>query len=92
MIGLTPDITEVEPVSRGVLRIVFSDGLLGEVDVLARMRGPVFECARSEAGFTEARLDAETGTVLWPGSADLVPDVLHERVRSGVWPQHGVTT
>jgi len=91
MIGLTPDITEVTPISHGVLRVVFSDGLLGEVDVLARMRGPVFARARTEAGFAEARLDAETGTVVWPGGADLAPDVLYERVRSGVWPQHSVT-
>lgn len=91
MIGLTPDITEVTPVSHGVLRVVFSDGLLGEVDVLARMRGPVFGQARTEAGFAEARFDAETGTVVWPGGADLAPDVLYERVRSGVWPQRGVT-
>lgn len=91
MIGLTPDITEVTPVSHGVLRVVFADGLTGEVDVLARMRGPVFDRARTRTGFFEARHDAESGTVVWPGGADLAPDVLYERVRSGVWPRHGVT-
>jgi len=91
MIGLTPDIAEVIPVSHGVLRVVFADGLSAEIDVLERMRGPVFDHARTRAGFAEARRDAETGTVVWPGGADLAPDVLYERVRTGVWPRHGVT-
>ena len=91
MIGLTPDITEIAPVSHGVLRLVFADGLSGEVDVLARMHGPVFERARTPVGFSEAVLDVESGTVAWPGGADLAPDVLYERIRSGIWPQRGVT-
>jgi Protein of unknown function (DUF2442) len=67
----------------GVLRLTFADGVDGEVDVLDRMRGPVFEEARTEAGFAQVRVDPETGTVVWPGGADLAPDTLYERVRSG---------
>jgi len=33
-----------------------------------------------------ARAGAETGTVVWPGGADLAPDTLYERVRTGTWP------
>lgn len=86
MNGLTPDITAAEVIRHGVLRLTFADGLSGEVDVLDRMRGPVFEEARSSAGFTKAEVDAETGTVVWPGGADLAPDTLYERVSSGAWP------
>ena len=43
MIGVTPDITAVAVVGHGVLRLTFADGLAGEVAVLERMRGPVFE-------------------------------------------------
>jgi hypothetical protein len=35
-------------------------------------------------------LDAETGTVVWPGGADLAPDTLYERVRTGIWPDQNV--
>jgi hypothetical protein len=91
MIGLTPDIVEVAPVSHGVLRLVFADGRSGELDVLARMHGPVFDRARTRAGFSAAQLDVESGTVAWPGGADLAPDVLYERVRSGVWPPRSVS-
>jgi hypothetical protein len=80
-------ITKATVVSHGVLRLVFADGLSGEVDVLDRMRGPIFERARTLDGFSEVFVDAEIGTVAWPGGADLAPDTLYERVHSGTWPQ-----
>jgi hypothetical protein len=51
------------------------------------MRGPVFEDARTPEGFAKVEPDTETGTVVWPGGADLAPDTLYERVRSGAWPE-----
>jgi uncharacterized protein DUF2442 len=86
MNGLTPDITVAEVVRHGVLRLIFADGLSGEVDVLDRMRGPVFEDALTPEGFAQVEADKETGTVVWPGGADLAPDTLYERLRSGAWP------
>lgn len=91
MTGLTPDITDVAVIHHGLLRLTFSDGLSGEVEVLDRMRGPVFKHARSAEGFAEVAIDRETGTVVWPGGADLAPDTLYERVRTGAWPEPRVT-
>jgi len=89
MIGLTPDITDAHAVRHGVLALTFADGLEGEVAVLERMRGPVFDQARTPEGFARVSVDAETGTVTWPGEADLAPDTLYERLRTGAWPdQH----
>ena len=85
-----PDITAVSVVRHGVLRLTFADGLAGEVDVLARMWGPVFEQARAPEGFAKVAVDEETGTIVWPGDADLAPDTLYERVRTGMWPDHDV--
>ena len=87
MSRVTPDITAALAVRRGVLLLTFADGLSGEVYVLDRMWGPVFGTARTEQGFAEVEVDAETGTVAWPGGADLAPDTLYERVRSGSWPE-----
>ncbi len=87
MNSLTPDITTAKVVRHGVLQLTFADGLRGEVDVLDRMRGPVFEDARTSAGFARVEVDTETGTVVWPGGADLAPDTLYERLRSGAWPE-----
>ena len=88
MIGLTPDITSVAVVRHGVLRLTFADDLIGELNVLDRMHGPVFAQARTPDGFAQVTVDAETGTIVWPGGADLAPDTLYERVRTGAWPDH----
>ena len=54
------------------------------------MRGPVFEAAGTLDGFARVRVDPETGTVTWPGGADLAPDTLYERIRTGAWPGQDV--
>jgi hypothetical protein len=87
MTALTPDITAAAVVRHGVLHLTFADGLTGEVEVLGRMRGPVFDDARTPEGFAKVAVDHETGTVVWPGGADLAPDTLYERVRTGAWPE-----
>jgi hypothetical protein len=87
MSELTPDITAVSVVRHGVLHLTFADGLAGEVDVLDRMRGPVFEQARTASGFTAVDVDTESGTVVWPGGADLAPDTLYHRVSTARWPE-----
>jgi Protein of unknown function (DUF2442) len=85
-----PDITAVAVVRHGVLRLTFADGLIGEVDVLPRMWGPVFEEARTPEGFAKVAVDTESGTIVWPGEADLAPDTLYERVRTGAWPDENI--
>lgn len=90
MTGLTPDITAATVVRHGVLELTFADGTSGEVDVLERMRGPVFDDARTREGFGAVAVDSETGTVVWPGGADLAPDTLYQRVRTGAWPRSGL--
>ena len=89
MIGLTPELTAVAVVEHGVLRLVFADGVAGEVAVLDRVRGPVFASAQTTDGFVHASLDREMGTVTWPGGADLAPDALYVRLRTGAWPRQG---
>lgn len=54
--------------------------------MLERMRGPAFHEARTPSGFAMATVDAESGTAAWAGGADLAPDTLYERLRTGAWP------
>ena len=90
MIGLTPDITEVVVVRHGVLHLTFADGMTGEVALLERMRGPVFDVARTREGFAQVAVDPETGTIVWPGGADLAFDTLYQRICTGAWPDEDV--
>jgi hypothetical protein len=50
----------------------------------------VFADARTPAGFAKVVVDDETGTVVWPGGADLAPDTLYVRARTGAWPDQNV--
>ena len=92
MIAVTPDITGVAVIRHGVLRLTFADGLSGEIEVLDRMRGPVFADALTPRGFAAVKVDAETGTIVWPGGADLAPETLCERVRTGLWPEQSAAS
>jgi hypothetical protein len=82
----TYDIVAVSVPRHGVLDLRFADGLEGQVDVLPHLWGPVFAEARTPEGFFKVYLDDETGTVTWPGEADLAPDTLYLRVSTGSWP------
>jgi hypothetical protein len=67
------------------LRLTFTDGLVADVDLTAKLRGevgPVFEPLRDEAFFAQVFVDQELGTVVWPNGADLALDVLHEQAVS----------
>jgi hypothetical protein len=81
------DITHVAVLRHGVLHVTFADGLEGDVDVLQRMCGPVFAEARTAHGFLAVAVDPDLGTIAWPNGADLAPDTLHGRIRTGRWPE-----
>ena len=72
------DVVSVTPLDGYRLRLRFEDGAMGEVDVagLIAFRG-VFAALREKAVFDQVQVDAELGTVVWPGGGDLDPDVLY---------------
>lgn len=79
-------ITAASVPRHGVLELTFADDTHGEVEVIQRMWGPVFTEARTPEGFASVWVDPESGTVTWPGGADLAPDTLYLRVKTGAWP------
>jgi Protein of unknown function (DUF2442) len=87
--GLNAEVvTCVRVVRHGVVVLTFADGLQGEVDLLDELWGPVFERARTPEGFSQVYVDEETRTIAWPpGDADLAPDTLYQRVKTGEWPE-----
>ena len=84
------DVVEVTAVGGYRLRLRFEDGVEGEVDVaeLVPFDG-VFAELREPATFERVRVDTELGTIVWPGGADLDPDVLYARVSGEPIPDYG---
>lgn len=63
-----------------VLRLRFSDGLEGTVDLEPLLWGPMFELLQDPAYFRRVRVSRDAGTVVWPNGADLAPETLHDLV------------
>ena len=74
-------VTEATWIRDHVLRLSFSDGAEGEVDLGDELDGSVFELLRDVEVFRSARLHPELHTVVWPNGADFAPEFLHSRVK-----------
>ncbi len=74
-------ITGVEHRSGYELRLTFSDGRVGDVDLTDELWGEMFEPLRGVSLFSRVEVDPELGTVVWPNGADLDPESLYEAIR-----------
>ena len=61
------------------LYLEFADGVQGEIDLSARLFGPMFEPLRDPKVFSQVGLD-EFGVICWPNGADLAPDALYQNL------------
>ncbi len=88
MIGLTPEInmTHVAVVRHGVLRLRFADGVVGEVDVLERMRQRLVQRRR---GSFEAELGSVQSRLHGPefGMQDVAVRRFGRRLQRGAGPR-----
>jgi hypothetical protein len=66
------------------LRLAFTDGAEGEVDLGEHLIGPIFAALRDPAVFGTVYLDEELRTVAWPNGADFAPEFLRDLLRSGI--------
>ena len=63
------------------IRIAFSDGSEGEVDLSDELTGAVLEPLRDLSVFRSFKVHPELHTLVWPNGADFAPEFLYERVR-----------
>jgi Protein of unknown function (DUF2442) len=75
------DITGVEVVGEYRLRLTFADGTVGDVDFSGRQWRGVFEPLSDPAEFARVEVDAEAGTIAWPGGLDMAPEPLYAEAR-----------
>jgi hypothetical protein len=73
-----PHVKSVEVPRPFVMRLVFDDGLVRELEFLTGgHEGTVFAPLDDPAFFARVVIDPETRTVVWPNGVDLDPAVLH---------------
>lgn len=69
-------VRDVEVVEGRVVRVVFSDGIVRELD-FAGCHDGVLAVLDDDAVFNAVSVDCVAGTVCFPGGIDFDPDVLH---------------
>jgi Protein of unknown function (DUF2442) len=60
-----------------VVRVVFADGEVRDVDIEPLLDGPIFRALRDPSEFARVDVDEYGETIVWPNGADLDPDVLY---------------
>jgi hypothetical protein len=64
-----------------VLRVLFADGLVREIDLEKELRGEAFEPLKDPEFFAQATLDQRMGVVTWPNGADFAPEFMYRAGR-----------
>jgi hypothetical protein len=77
-----PVVTGVAVIGEHVLRLLFSDGTVGDVDLSAERWAGVLEPLSDPSFFSQVAVDTESGTVTWPGDIDLAPEPLYEQAHA----------
>ena len=69
------------------LRIVFDDGVEGELDISKLVRfHRVFAPLKDIVFFKRVRVPKGSKTIVWPGEIDIAPDTLYEEI-TGIVPE-----
>jgi Protein of unknown function (DUF2442) len=72
------EVTDVTVLGHYRLRLRFSDGYVGDVDVSdIRDKGNLFADLHDPKYFAQVRVDPEVGTIVWPNGLDLAPERLY---------------
>ncbi len=75
-----------------VVRVVFRDGEVRDVDIEPMLDGPVFGPLREQGMFERVEVDELGDTITWPTGADLDPDMIYGTAPPGWRPPVRVTT
>lgn len=77
-----PVVTGVAVVGDRVLRLLFSDGTVGDIDFSAERWTGVLAPLNDPAYCAEVAIDHEAGTLAWPDGIDLAPEPLYEQAKA----------
>jgi hypothetical protein len=89
---MAPDVKAAIPLDPYVVRVVFADGEVRDVDIEPLLDGPVFQMLRDPEAFRQVTVDEYNETIAWPNGADLDPDVLYGLQKAESQPSARITT
>ena len=74
------EVTAAEYVDGHRIRIAFSNGKQGTVDLTDALWGPMFEPLRDLRAFQKFEVSSVLHTIRWENDADLAPEYLYEKM------------
>ena len=77
-----PAVVGVAVLGDHLLRLLFSDGTVGDVDFSGEHWTRVLEPLNDPQYFAQVGVAAAAGTVVWPDGIDLAPEPLYEQARA----------
>ena len=77
-----PVVVGVAVVGDHVLRILFTDGTVGDVDFSAQQWTGVLEPLNDASYLAQVTVDPEAGTLVWPDGIDLAPEPLYDQAQA----------
>ncbi len=78
---MIPKVIEAKYVQGFVIRIRFSDGIEGDVDLGEELQGEVFESLNDLNHFKQFCVHPELHTIIWPNGADFAPEFLYAKIQ-----------
>jgi hypothetical protein len=79
---MIPRIKEAAYVRQFTIRIFFTDGVQGEVDLEPELEGEVFVPLRDSSFFRKFQVHPELHTLVWPNGADFAPEFLYDKIQA----------
>jgi Protein of unknown function (DUF2442) len=74
---IAPPVKTVLPLDPYVVRVIFADGEIRDVDIEPLLEGPVFRPLWDRRLFAKVFVDEEAGTIAWPNHVDLDREVIY---------------
>lgn len=78
---MTPRVIQVTHLRDFVLRLRFSDGREGDVNLRHELDGEIFEPLRDVTFFKQVSVHPELHTLTWPNGADFAPEFLYDLLK-----------
>lgn len=78
---MIPKVIQADYLKDYVVRVIFSDGYGGEIDLKDELYGEIFDPLKDKSFFSRVLVHPEFHTLCWPNGADLAPEFLYDKVR-----------
>jgi hypothetical protein len=78
---MIPRVIEATYVKDFIIRIRFSDGVEGEVNLENELEGEIFQPLKDISYFKKFTVHPELYTLTWPNGADFAPEFLYDKIK-----------